>query len=148
MRLIIATPMAVVVDTPDVAHVRAEDDTGAFGILEHHADFLTVLALSVVSWRNHAGREHYAAVRGGVLSVAGGRQIRVATREAVASDDLHELETAVLGGFREETGAEQEARATAARLQVAAIRQICRYLRAERAPAFAARLGPGEETPE
>jgi F-type H+-transporting ATPase subunit epsilon len=148
LRLIIATPMAVVVDTPDVAHVRAEDDTGAFGILEHHADFLTVLALSVVSWRNRAGREHHAAVRGGVLSVAGGGQIRVATREAVASDDLHELETAVLDRFREETGAEQEARATAARLQVAAIRQICRYLRAERAPAFAPRLGPGEETPE
>ena len=98
MRLIIATPMAVVVDTPDVAHVRAEDDTGAFGILEHHADFLTVLALSVVSWRNHAGREHYAAVRGGVLSVAGGRQISVATGGAGGSGYLHRPERAVIGG--------------------------------------------------
>jgi len=43
MRLTVTTPLAVVVDTEDVAHLRAEDETGAFGILPHHDNFLTVL---------------------------------------------------------------------------------------------------------
>ncbi|MGB8273809.1 MAG: F0F1 ATP synthase subunit epsilon [Alphaproteobacteria bacterium] len=147
MRLVIATPLAVVVDTPDVAHVRAEDDTGSFGILEHHADFLTVLAISVLSWRDGSSVEHYAAVRGGVLSVTGGRTVRVATREAVAGTDLQELETAVLARFREEVGAEQMARTGAARLQIAAIREICRYLRPESARRALPRLS-AQEVPE
>ena len=37
-----------------MSHLRAEDDTGAFGILPGHADFLTVLAVSVVTWRDDA----------------------------------------------------------------------------------------------
>jgi F-type H+-transporting ATPase subunit epsilon len=44
MRLIVSTPLAIVVDTDDVMHLRAEDETGAFGILPRHDNFLTVLA--------------------------------------------------------------------------------------------------------
>jgi len=33
----------------DVVYLRAEDDTGAFGILPGHTDFLTALAVSVAS---------------------------------------------------------------------------------------------------
>ncbi|MFX7784697.1 hypothetical protein ABTJ92_20970, partial [Acinetobacter baumannii] len=83
-----------------VVHVRAEDDTGAFGILRGHADFLTALAISVLSWRDEGGGEHHIAVRGGMLAVHGGNAITIATREAVAEDDLHRLETEVLAGFR------------------------------------------------
>ena len=50
MRLTITTPLAIVVEADDVAHLRAEDETGAFGILPGHADFLTALAVSVASW--------------------------------------------------------------------------------------------------
>lgn len=133
MRLIITTPSAVMVDTPDVASLRAEDESGAFGILEHHADFLTVLAVSVVIWRDTHGAEHYTAVRGGVLAIMDGTTIEIATREAVVSDDLQTLETEVLRRFREEIGAEQASRIAAARLQLAVIRQICRYLEPESA---------------
>lgn len=131
MRLIITTPLAVTIDVPDVASLRAEDESGLFGILDHHADFLTALAISVVSWRDSHGREHYAAVRGGVLTVSGGATIEIATREAVISDDLRTLESEVLRRFREEVGAEQASRVAAARLQLAVIRQICRYLEPE-----------------
>jgi len=51
MRLLITTPTAVVIDDPDVVTVRAEDESGSFGILNGHADFLTALTVSVVSWR-------------------------------------------------------------------------------------------------
>jgi F-type H+-transporting ATPase subunit epsilon len=40
-----------VIDDPDVVAVRAEDESGSFGILSGHADFLTALTVSVVAWR-------------------------------------------------------------------------------------------------
>ncbi len=137
MKLSVATPLAIVVEANDVAHLRAEDDTGAFGILPGHADFLTALSLSVATWRDQAGREHHVALRGGTLEVRGGDTIHVATREAVVDDDLSRLETEVLGSFRRRTEEEVKARSDAQRLYLAAIRQICRFLRPERAAATA-----------
>ena len=135
MRLSISTPLAIIVDADDVAYLRAEDETGAFGILPGHADFLTVLAVSVVTWRDRRGTEHHAAVRDGMLEVRGGNTIVIATREAVCSDDLHRLETKVLAAFRRAVEEDQAARVDAQRLYLAAIRQICHYLRSERVPA-------------
>jgi len=65
VRLTVTTPLAIVIEVSDVVHLRAEDETGAFGILPGHADFLTALAVSVTSWRDERGLEHYVAVRGG-----------------------------------------------------------------------------------
>ncbi|MGO8842335.1 MAG: F0F1 ATP synthase subunit epsilon [Methyloceanibacter sp.] len=141
MRLAVTTPLAIITEAHDVAHLRAEDETGAFGILPGHADFLTALSVSVVSWRDQAGVEHYLAVRGGMLEVRGGEAITVATREAIASDDLHHLETEVLATFRHGIEEERAARTDAQRLYLAAIRQICRFLKSERAPAVPG--GPG-----
>ncbi|WOJ91335.1 F0F1 ATP synthase subunit epsilon [Methylocapsa polymorpha] len=136
MRLSISTPLAIVIDADDVSYLRAEDETGAFGVLPGHADFLTALAVSVVSWRNHKGAEHHVAVRGGMLEVRGGKAIDVATQEAVASDDLRHLETEVLATFRRGIEAERTARTDAQRLYLAAIRQIYRFLRSDRDPAL------------
>ena len=91
MRLRIVTPLSVVVDEDGVLALRAEDASGSFGILPRHADFLTSLAISVVSWESGDGTRHYCAVRRGVLSVTGGREIAIATREAVRGDDLATL---------------------------------------------------------
>jgi F-type H+-transporting ATPase subunit epsilon len=147
VKLTVATPLAVVVDAGNVAHVRAEDDSGAFGILPGHADFLTALAVSVVGWRDADGGEHYVAVRGGMLEVRGGDEIAVATPEAVAGDDLHRLEAEVLVRFRRQLAEEQAARTDAQRLYLAALRQIVRYLRPGRAPWTPGVPGapPGEE---
>lgn len=128
MRLTVTTPLAIVLDEADVAHVRAEDATGAFSILPHHADFLTALPASVVSWRNGVGAEHHVAVRGGMLEVRHGNTIAVATREAVQGDDLHRLEIKVLAAFRREIEAERSARTDAERLSLAAIRRVPRLL--------------------
>jgi F-type H+-transporting ATPase subunit epsilon len=125
-------PTALVVELDDVVHVRAEDASGAFGILRRHADFLTVLQTSVVSWRRVNGAEGHCAVRGGVLTVRGGERIAIATREGVLGDDLAHLEAGVLQAFRHKTAEEQSARAVSARLQLAAMRRIISYLRPER----------------
>ena len=132
MNLTVTTPLAIITKAENVAHVRAEDDTGAFGILRGHADFLTALAISVVSWRDDRGAEHHIAVRAGMLAVSGGDTITVATREAVADDDLHRLETQVLAGFQRRSEEEITARTDAQRLYLAAIRRIYGFLRPDR----------------
>ena len=109
----------------------SEDDSGAFGILSGHADFLTVLSLSVATWRNSSGAEHHVALRGGMLEVRGGQTIAIATREALADDDLHRLETQVLAAYRRAADEETAMRSDAERLYLAAIRQIYRLLRPE-----------------
>jgi len=135
MDLVITTPTSVAARVADVAHVRAEDASGAFGILTGHADLLTALTVSVVSWRCADGREGHCAVRGGVLTVSEGRHIAVATREAVVGDDLRVLEHDVLARFRQAREDEGEARTGARRMHLAAVRHILAYLRPERRPA-------------
>jgi len=134
MRLLVTTPVSVVVDAGDVRHVRAEDETGAFGILPGHTDFITVLAISVITWRDAEGTEHHVAVRGGVLTVRDGALVEVATHEAVGEVTLRRLGRAVLARFRAQARTEEESRVSAARLQLAAIRQLQNYLEAGRRP--------------
>lgn len=132
MRLRIVTPLSVVVDEEGVLSIRARDASGSFGVLPGHADFLTSLAISVVSWRGSEGHQRVCAVRGGVFSVSGGRDVAIATREAVAGDDLATLDRAVLARFQEDKEAEKSERTDATRLHLAAIRQIMRHLRPDR----------------
>ena len=109
--------------------VRAEDATGSFGILPRHANFLTSLAISVLSWESGNGTRHYCAVRRGVLSVAGGHNVAVATLEAVPGDDLLTLDQTVLTRFRADVEIERTERAEGVRLHLNAIRQIMSHLR-------------------
>jgi F-type H+-transporting ATPase subunit epsilon len=136
MRLLITTPTAVVIDDPDVVAVRAEDESGSFGILNGHADFLTALAVSVVSWHRADGRQRFCAVRRGVLSASNGNEVALATREAIPGDNLDHLEHVVLAQFRDALEAERTARTESLRLQMKAIRQIVRYLRPQRPDVF------------
>jgi F-type H+-transporting ATPase subunit epsilon len=129
MRLLITTPIAIAIDESSVTSVRAEDDSGSFGILKGHADLLTALNISIVSWHTANNRVHYCAVRRGVLSVTGGAEVAIATREAIAGDDLDRLEEIVLGEFRSRSETERASRTASLRLQMKAIRQIVQYLR-------------------
>lgn len=129
MRLRIATPLSVVADEDGILDLRADDATGSFGVLPGHADFLTSLTIGVVRWRDRDGVSHYCAVRRGVLSVAGGREIDIATREAVMGDDLAALGETVLARFRADAETERAERADSTRLQLNAIRQIVSHLR-------------------
>ena len=134
MKLLVTTPISVIVEAEGVRHVCADDETGAFGILPGHADFITVLTASVITWRNQTNEEHYVAVRGGVLTVRDGDLVKVATREAVSEDTLRRLGGAVLKRFREEAQAEKESRVSTTRLHLAAIRQLQQYLESGRQP--------------
>lgn len=129
MKLRIFTPLSVVVDEAGVLALRAEDASGSFGILPRHADFLTSLVISVVSWKRGDGARAYCAVRRGVLTVTGGGDIAIATREAVAGSDLVTLDKTVLSQFRADLETERTEHVESTRLQLNAIRQIIGRLR-------------------
>jgi F-type H+-transporting ATPase subunit epsilon len=134
MRLFITEPARVVADHDDVVSVRAEDASGSFGILPGHADLLTVLTPSVVGWHRADGQAGWCAVLRGVLSVRGGREVAIATRQAQLGDDLAVLEHAVIERFNVELDAERRARVASTKLHMAAIRQIIRTLRPDGRP--------------
>lgn len=127
MRLRIVTPLSVVVEE-DALAVRAEDESGSFGILPGHGDFLTSLAISVVSWNQHNGARRYCAVRKGMLSISGGQDVAIATREAIVGDDLATLDTKVLDRFRAEFEQERSERFESIQVQLNAIRRIVSQL--------------------
>ncbi len=128
MKLVVTTPISLAVDADDVAYVRAEDETGSFGILPGHADFITTLTVSVITWKDREDRPHHVAVRGGVLIVRQGRFVEVVTREAVGEDTLERLGAAVLERMRKEEQAGDSLRFASARLEIAALRQLQNYL--------------------
>ena len=128
MKLRIITPLSIIVDEDGVRALRAEDASGCFGILSQHADFLTTLSISVVIWERDDAVRRFCAVRGGVLSVVTGREVTIATREAVPGDDFATLGDTVLTRFRADIEAERTEHTESARLQLNAIRQIMRSL--------------------
>jgi len=125
--LTVTTPLDVVVDATDVASIRAEDESGSFGLLPGHADLLTVLRPSVLHWRPADGAWRYIAQRGGVLTVRG-NDVRVAAREAISGDDLEKLGAVVEETFAAHEDAARRARGEHMRLHTAAIRALMQRL--------------------
>jgi F-type H+-transporting ATPase subunit epsilon len=125
MRLTLIIPARVLLDLDQVASVRAEDASGQFGIWPHHADLITVLTVSVLSWRRLDGGADFAAVRGGVLTVAGG-EVRVATPEAVLADSLDALAAGTLARLRSDQQAEERAHRVMARCERQLLAELAR----------------------
>lgn len=136
LHLRITTPLEALVDTPDVRGLRAEDESGGFGILPGHVDYLTVLPASVVRWRDTQDRLRFCALRAGVLTVSGGTEIAISCREGVLGDDLAGLVARVAELRERDSESERSARIEQTRLHSRAVRQIIRYLRPDRPGAF------------
>lgn len=129
LHLTITTPMELLVDEPSARTVRAEDESGGFGILPRHTDFLTALPASVVRWRGPDDTEHFCALRSGLMTVTDGGKVAIACREALLGDDLAALEAEVAKLRAEEADADRRARVEQMRLHASAVRQLVRYLR-------------------
>ncbi|VVD67296.1 F0F1 ATP synthase subunit epsilon [Pandoraea terrigena] len=127
--LTIATPSRIVVDRIAVVSLRAEDNSGAFGIRAGHADLVTLLSASVVRWRMADGSEHYCAIDGGVLLVSSGTDVSLACRDAVPGASLEALEAEVRRERAAQLEAMRRARFEQTRLHARAVRQMLRYLR-------------------
>jgi F-type H+-transporting ATPase subunit epsilon len=128
-RLTIATPATLLVEGEGVVSIRAEDQSGGFGLLPGCADFLTVLPACVVRWRMATGGERYCALRGGVLTATGGGRVAIACREGVLGGDLRKLEAEARAARAAQADAAARARVEQTRLHAGAVRQLIRYLR-------------------
>ncbi|WP_423382996.1 F0F1 ATP synthase subunit epsilon [Burkholderia sp. LMG 32019] len=129
LRVTIAAPSGLLVDSADVVAFRAEDATGSFGILPGHADFLTVLAPCVLRWRTADGQRRFCAVSGGILRVVDGQHVSIACRTGELGDALETLETQARATREARLDAARRARVEQTRLNARAIRQILKYLR-------------------
>lgn len=129
LHLTVTTPMEVLVNEPAVASVRAEDESGGFGVLPEHADFLTALPASVLRWRGADGTEHFCALRAGLMTISGGERVSVACREGILANSLAGLETQVETLRADEADIDRRVRVEQMRLHAQAVRQLMRYLR-------------------
>ncbi|MWD26146.1 F0F1 ATP synthase subunit epsilon [Aquicoccus sp. SCR17] len=128
LSLSITTPLWTVLEDEAVASLRGEDASGGFGILPGHADFVTVIDAGVLRWRGPGGAWHYCAVRGGVFTVTGGSEVRVACRDAVTGDDLGRLQARVAQTRADRLDTARQRRSTATRLHALAIRRLMQGL--------------------
>jgi F-type H+-transporting ATPase subunit epsilon len=141
LQLKVTTPFQVLVDTGDVRMVRAEDASGNFGILPGHADFLSVLPVSILRWRDANDRLHFCALRNGVFTVSGGVNVAVACRQGILGDDLPMLAAEVTAFQEEQADAERRARTGEMRMHARAMRELVSLLSPQRAN------GHGDLTP-
>jgi len=128
LSLCVTTPVRIVLSEEGVASLRGEDESGGFGILPGHADFVTVIDAGVLRWRGEGGPWRYCAVLGGVFTVTDGRDVRVACREAVPGDDLATLEARAAAARHDRIDESRRARSHAARLHARAIRRLMQEL--------------------
>ncbi|RBP09693.1 F-type H+-transporting ATPase subunit epsilon [Roseiarcus fermentans] len=137
LRLTIVTPASILVDAGDVRSVRAEDGSGAFGVLPGHADLLTVLPPSVVRWTCDGEPTRYCALSGGVLTVTRGNRVAIACRRGALGDDLERLQAAVAARRAAEIDVDRRAKVEQTRLHAQALRRLVGALRGDG-------RGPGE----
>ncbi len=104
-RLRVLTPSDIVIDD-DIDFLRAEDNTGSFGILSRHTDFITILNPSIVIFKRN-NKENYIAVNGGVLSFRNNLATIVA-RAAVLGNDLDKLQDIIRERFIKKSDKERE----------------------------------------
>ena len=148
LHLTIATPASILVDADDVRSLRAEDSSGAFGVLPGHADLLTVLPPTVVRWTRAGEATRYCALSGGVLTISGGKRVAIACRRGTVGDDLMSLEADVAAQRAAELDADRRARVEQLRLHARALRQLMLYLRpGGRPPGVADTPFSGEAAP-
>jgi F-type H+-transporting ATPase subunit epsilon len=129
LRLTISTPSIILVAEVAIVALRAEDESGSFGILPGHADFLTVLTPSVMRWRAADKAESFCAVEEGILRVSEGSKVNIACRNGVLGDSLADLEARIDAARAQRVDSGRKARVEQTRLHAQAVRQLLRYLR-------------------
>jgi F-type H+-transporting ATPase subunit epsilon len=95
-RLTVITPSNII--ERDITHIRLKDESGYFGIMKGHIDFLTALVPSLSYYIDVSGRETFLAVNGGILSVREG-EVTLLSREVYESHDAERLAESIDGAI-------------------------------------------------
>ncbi|HEX9022935.1 MAG TPA: hypothetical protein VF799_03755 [Geobacteraceae bacterium] len=125
-RLEIVTPVAMF--SRDVTHVRLKDESGFFGIMKGHEDFLTVLLPSLCYYRDLGGKEVFLAVDEGIFSVRNGIAT-LTSRELFESDDPRALVELIETTFEERRKAEANLRTMLGNIEKSFMEKMAGFLR-------------------
>ena len=121
MKLTVLLPHRVLLEQT-VDRVQAKGEDGFFGLLEHHADFVSVLAPGILTYAG-AGGEAHAALDAGVL-VKNGPEVLVSARDGVTDRPLGELRRAVEEQFARREEAEERAQQALAKMEAGFVRRL------------------------
>lgn len=115
MHLTVSLPTHILIDTT-VRKVVAEAPTGSFCLLPRHVDRVSALVPGLFAYTDAEGEDHYVGVADGLL-VKQGREVRVATLNAVKGPALGELHETIRREFLTMDERERRARSALARLE-------------------------------
>jgi F-type H+-transporting ATPase subunit epsilon len=123
MTLLVLLPEKVLLRRP-VKKIVAEGQSGSFGLLPRHVDFVEVLVPGILAFvPTGESDEVFVAVDDGLL-VKCGREVRVSVRNAVIGPELGELEQTVRDRFEQIDAREQTMRTALAKLESEVIRSF------------------------
>lgn len=105
------------------AKLYAKADSGAFGILPKHTDFVSTLVPSVLIISEPGGEELFFGIDQGIL-VKHGAQVEVIVRRAIQGDNLLHLAEQVQQAFIVADEEEREARSAFAKLELGMVKQF------------------------
>ncbi len=125
-KLEIVTPAAMF--SRDITHIRLRDESGFFGIMKGHEDFLTVLLPSLCYYRNSTGKEVYLAVDAGVFSVRNGVAI-LTSREVFESADPQKLAELIESAFEQRRQSEVTLREMLGNIEKSFMEKMIGFLR-------------------
>ena len=103
-KLHIVTPQKIF--EREVQHLRLKDETGFFGIMKGHIDFLTMLVPSLGYYTDINNKEIFLAINGGILSIKGG-DVTLTSKEVFESEDAEELSEVIEKSFLKRDKTEQ-----------------------------------------
>jgi F-type H+-transporting ATPase subunit epsilon len=90
----------------EIRYVRLRDETGFFGIMKGHIDFLTVLLPSLGYYIDANSREVFLAVDGGIFTIRDGKATLTA-REVFESDNAEDLAEIIDGALTKRKKSEE-----------------------------------------
>ena len=122
LHLQITLPHHLLLETAAI-RVVAEGTHGSFCLLPNHIDCLAILVPGIFAYESTAATTHYLAVGQGVL-VKQGAQVCVSTLNAIAGEDLAQLQQAVETQFQQLDTQEQLLQSALARLEVGLTRHF------------------------
>jgi F-type H+-transporting ATPase subunit epsilon len=125
-KLNIVTPAGIF--SRDITHLRLKDESGAFGIMRGHIDFLTVLVPSLCYYLDLNGKEMFLAVDGGIFSVRGG-VANLTSREIFEGEDAGKLAELMESTFEQRRNAEAGLREMLGNIEKAFIEKTAAFLR-------------------
>jgi F-type H+-transporting ATPase subunit epsilon len=125
-RLEIVTPAGIF--SRDITQLRLKDESGFFGIMKGHIDFLTVLVPSLCYYRDENGKEMFLAVDEGIFSVRAG-VATLTSREIFESGDAEKLAELMESTFEQRRKAEAGLREMLGNIEKSFIEKTVAFLR-------------------